>query len=129
MLIFLALQNMSFLHVKLLRTRIPMHNLPSPLELHFTLSLKKNIELRCAVFPAKKIARARFRNCCVDQFKRTSAIEGTRKGSTLQMQSHGWTSECVWLLPSLPFADDHTTSNTPDLFRTPKLSGVGPGQY
>jgi hypothetical protein len=26
-------------------------------------------------------------------------------------------------------ADGHTTSNAPDLFRPPKLSGVGPGQY
>ena len=29
----------------------------------------------------------------------------------------------------LIFADGHTTSNAPDLFRPPKLSGVGPGQY
>ena len=28
---------------------------------------------------------------------------------------------------SLPFADGHTASNAPDLFRTPKLSGAGPG--
>ena len=27
------------------------------------------------------------------------------------------------------FADGHTASNTPDLFRPPKLSGAGPGQY
>ena len=26
-------------------------------------------------------------------------------------------------------ADGHTVSNTPDLFRPPKLSGTGPGQY
>ena len=28
-----------------------------------------------------------------------------------------------------PFADGHTASNAPDLFRPPKLSGAGPGQY
>ena len=27
------------------------------------------------------------------------------------------------------FADGHTASNAPDLFRPPKLSGAGPGQY
>ena len=27
------------------------------------------------------------------------------------------------------FADGHTVSNAPDLFRPPKLSGTGPGQY
>ena len=26
-------------------------------------------------------------------------------------------------------ADGHTASNAPDLFRPPKLSGAGPGQY
>ncbi len=26
-------------------------------------------------------------------------------------------------------ADGHTVSNAPDLFRPPKLSGTGPGQY
>ena len=26
-------------------------------------------------------------------------------------------------------ADGHTTSNAPDLFRPPELSGVGPGQF
>ena len=28
-----------------------------------------------------------------------------------------------------PLADGHTVSNAPDLFRPPKLSGTGPGQY
>ena len=28
---------------------------------------------------------------------------------------------------TLPFADGHTASNAPDLFRPPKLSGAGPG--
>jgi hypothetical protein len=27
----------------------------------------------------------------------------------------------------IPFADGHTASNAPDLFRPPKLSGAGPG--
>ena len=26
-------------------------------------------------------------------------------------------------------ASGHTASNTPDLFRTPQLTGAGPGQY
>ena len=30
---------------------------------------------------------------------------------------------------SRSFADGHTVSNAPDLFRPPKLSGTGPGQY
>ena len=29
----------------------------------------------------------------------------------------------------ITFADGHTASNAPDLFRPPKLSGAGPGQY
>ena len=29
----------------------------------------------------------------------------------------------------IAFADGHTASNAPDLFRPPKLSGAGPGQY
>ena len=30
---------------------------------------------------------------------------------------------------NITFADGHTASNAPDLFRPPKLSGAGPGQY
>ena len=30
---------------------------------------------------------------------------------------------------SISLADGHTASNAPDLFRPPKLSGAGPGQY
>ena len=39
---------------------------------------------------------------------------------------------CLLLLSgahAIIFADGHTVSNAPDLFRPPKLSGVGPGQY
>ncbi len=38
---------------------------------------------------------------------------------------------CARLPParSLAIASGHTTLNTPDLFRTPKLTSVGPGQY
>ena len=32
-------------------------------------------------------------------------------------------------IPSMVVADGHTASNTPDLFRLPKLSGAGPGEY
>ena len=35
----------------------------------------------------------------------------------------------LWITWNLTFADGHTASNTPDLFRPPKLSGAGPGQY
>jgi hypothetical protein len=31
--------------------------------------------------------------------------------------------------PNYVVADGHTKSNAPDLFRPPKLSGLGPGQY
>ena len=46
--------------------------------------------------------------------------------------------KCAWVrTPQLTqefftndtFADGHTKSNAPDLFRPPKLSGLGPGQY
>jgi hypothetical protein len=30
---------------------------------------------------------------------------------------------------SLDIASGHTATNTPDLFRTPKLTVAGPGQY
>ena len=45
-----------------------------------------------------------------------------------------WPKGCRWcscgeMTFALLFADGHTTSNAPDLFRPPKLSGVGPGQY
>ena len=33
--------------------------------------------------------------------------------------------KCV--LRNMTFADGHTVSNAPDLFRPPKLSGTGPG--
>ena len=35
-----------------------------------------------------------------------------------------WPNHC-----SVVFADGHTASNAPDLFRPPKLSGAGPGEY
>ena len=41
----------------------------------------------------------------------------------LQIVIVGTDGFCLFL------ADGHTTSNAPDLFRPPKLSGVGPGQY
>ena len=45
----------------------------------------------------------------------------------------GWTSPIpFWEPPSPPaevFASGHTATNTPDLFRTPKLTVAGPGQY
>jgi hypothetical protein len=37
-------------------------------------------------------------------------------------------SHCGCFLPHL-FASGHTATNTPDLFRTPKLTVAGPGQY
>jgi hypothetical protein len=37
--------------------------------------------------------------------------------------------ESFYLCCGFSLADGHTTSNAPDLFRPPKLSGVGPGQY
>jgi hypothetical protein len=39
----------------------------------------------------------------------------------LQLHLFAWWSQF--------FADGHTASNAPDLFRPPKLSGAGPGQY
>ena len=32
-------------------------------------------------------------------------------------------------MSSIGFARGHTAANTPDLFRTPKLTAAGPGQY
>ena len=37
------------------------------------------------------------------------------------------TQVTVWQGEKYIFADGHTVSNTPDLFRPPKLSGTGPG--
>ena len=34
-----------------------------------------------------------------------------------------------WRAANTVLADGHTASNAPDLFRPPKLSGAGPGQY
>ena len=41
--------------------------------------------------------------------------------------THPFQGPDVW--PRKAFADGHTASNAPDLFRPPKLSGAGPGQY
>ena len=44
------------------------------------------------------------------------------------VENHG--QKLSWLTPLIKiFADGHTASNAPDLFRPPKLSGAGPGQY
>ena len=40
-----------------------------------------------------------------------------------------WASTGRVLVRILPVASGHTVANTPDLFRTPKLTATGPGEY
>ena len=43
------------------------------------------------------------------------------------MRNNGLVYMCNLSNLRLVFADGHTASNAPDLFRPPKLSGAGPG--
>ena len=58
--------------------------------------------------------------------ERTKHMRGWN-GSTGYTRTAGVRGRCFRAQHT--FADGHTVSNAPDLFRPPKLSGTGPGQY
>ena len=57
----------------------------------------------------------------------TRACSGNDVHSQVSLAS--WEPQCNIAGTTLCIADGHTASNAPDLFRPPKLSGAGPGQY
>ena len=60
-----------------------------------------------------------------------SCFLGKDKDFSLRCNLQSKKGACCPIFLSVPmsFADGHTASNAPDLFRPPKLSGAGPGQY
>jgi hypothetical protein len=60
------------------------------------------------------------------QLLRRSVVFLTQAARTRYRSEEG---QFVGSLSKYAVADGHTKSNAPDLFRPPKLSGLGPGQY
>jgi hypothetical protein len=59
----------------------------------------------------------------------SGAASGREHGGAARNKTMFGGPSKLWELPAVPcsFADGHTVSNAPDLFRPPKLSGTGPG--
>ena len=125
---------------------------PRPMA-HKTTALTTELREPCVSFPSTHNSEEAFPRSQYSVPERTKIIAHCNRNAPRgQLHSAGVSEErfaawrnIVWVISSsrehgmfrpggarvqhITFADGHTTSNAPDLFRPPKLSGAASGQY